>query len=105
MTSPGDIPRIPQRELRNDSGRVLREVRAGQSYVITVDGVPVADLVPHSRAARRTAVPRDDVLRAFAELLPSSGLRDESNEVVDDSIYDPYDRAYRRGEFAPKAPD
>jgi len=105
MTSPADTPQIPQRELRNDSARVLREVRAGQSYVITVGGVPVADLVPHSRTPRRTAVPRDQVLRAFAELLPSGGSPDDSSDAIDDSLYDPYDRAYRRGEFAPKATD
>lgn len=37
---------IPQRELRNDISRVLREVEAGERLRITVDGRPVADLVP-----------------------------------------------------------
>ncbi|MGV9668693.1 type II toxin-antitoxin system Phd/YefM family antitoxin [Nocardia niigatensis] len=48
MTSPAEFPEIPQRELRNDASRVLREVRAGRSYTITVDGTPVADLVPRT---------------------------------------------------------
>jgi len=37
---------IPQRELRNQSGSVLREAQAGQLFTITVDGRPVALLGP-----------------------------------------------------------
>lgn len=39
--------RIPQRELRNDNAKVMRRVAAGETFVITRDGVPVADLTPH----------------------------------------------------------
>ncbi|MEB3050493.1 type II toxin-antitoxin system prevent-host-death family antitoxin [Mycolicibacter sp. MYC123] len=98
-----DAPRIPQRELRNESSRVLREVRAGQSYVVTVDGQPVADLVPHARTPRRTAVPRDEVVRAFSALSPGGQPGDYRDDRIDDTIYDPYDRAYREGQFAPRA--
>lgn len=97
MTSTTGAPHIPQRQLRNDSSRVLREVRAGQSYVVTVGGQPVADLVPHAAAARRSAVPRDEVLRAFT----AGGHPTTGDDAIDDALYDPYDRAYRRGEFAP----
>ena len=51
---------IPQRELRNRVSRVLREVEAGVRMRITVDGRPVADLVP-VEGARRTFVSKDDV--------------------------------------------
>lgn len=37
---------IPQRELRNDVGRVLRRAEAGERIVVTVDGRPVAELGP-----------------------------------------------------------
>ncbi|MFT4166017.1 MAG: type II toxin-antitoxin system prevent-host-death family antitoxin [Microlunatus sp.] len=37
---------LAQRALRNQSGEVLRRVVAGESFVITNDGVPVARLVP-----------------------------------------------------------
>ncbi|MDO5661340.1 MAG: type II toxin-antitoxin system prevent-host-death family antitoxin [Brachybacterium sp.] len=37
---------LSQRELRNESGRVLRAVSAGQSFVLTNSGVPVARIVP-----------------------------------------------------------
>ena len=33
---------ISQRELRNDSGAILREVQAGQTIIVTRNGVPVA---------------------------------------------------------------
>jgi prevent-host-death family protein len=37
---------ISQRELRNNSGEVLRRVEAGESYIVTNHGRPVARLVP-----------------------------------------------------------
>lgn len=37
---------LSQRELRNESGRVLRAVSAGQSFVLTNSGVAVGRLVP-----------------------------------------------------------
>ena len=56
---------IPQHELRNKIGQVLREVEAGERLRITVDGRPVADIVPIDRP-RRTFVPRDEVLRVLS---------------------------------------
>ena len=37
---------ISQRELRNQSGDVLRRVAAGESFVVTNNGVPTALLTP-----------------------------------------------------------
>ena len=37
---------LSQRELRNESGRVLRAVSEGQSFVVTNRGIPVARIVP-----------------------------------------------------------
>jgi prevent-host-death family protein len=51
---------IPQRELRNRISQVLRQVEGGEHLRITVDGRPVADLVPVG-GARRTYVPRDEL--------------------------------------------
>jgi prevent-host-death family protein len=56
---------IPQRELRNRVSRVLRQVEGGERMRITVDGRPVADLVPIG-GVRRTFVPIDEVLRLLA---------------------------------------
>lgn len=51
---------ISQRELRNDSGAIMRRVEEGERFTVTRNGVPVADLVPHDRAEatrRRRFVP------------------------------------------------
>lgn len=38
---------IPQRDLRNHNAQIIERVRAGESFVVTRDGVPVADVTPH----------------------------------------------------------
>jgi prevent-host-death family protein len=38
---------ISQRELRNDSGAIMRRIEQGESFTVTRNGIPVADLVPH----------------------------------------------------------
>lgn len=40
---------VPQRELRNRSGEILRRAEAGEQLTITVDGRPVAQLGPVPR--------------------------------------------------------
>lgn len=53
---------ISQRELRNDSGRIMRELDAGRSFVVTRNAQPVGELRPlrRSRFARK-----EDLLEAF----------------------------------------
>ena len=43
---------IPQRELRNDVSAVLKRVEAGEEFVVTVSGRPVAELRPVGGAHR-----------------------------------------------------
>ena len=68
---------ITQRELRNDSGAILREVQAGRTIIVSRNGVPVAELSPISprRFVRREAIadgitrsPRIDACRFFADV-------------------------------------
>lgn len=40
---------ITQRELRNETPAIMREVEHGESFVLTRNGTPIADIVPHSR--------------------------------------------------------
>jgi prevent-host-death family protein len=42
----GSVKTISQRELRNDNADIVRGVEAGESYLVTRRGVPVARLVP-----------------------------------------------------------
>jgi prevent-host-death family protein len=40
---------ITQRELRNDSGEIMRRLDSGESFVVTRNGVPVGELAPLRR--------------------------------------------------------
>jgi prevent-host-death family protein len=63
---------ITQRELRNDSGEIMRALDRGESFVVTRNGVPVADLVPHRRPQ---FVDSADLVAAFAALPPLDAAR------------------------------
>jgi antitoxin (DNA-binding transcriptional repressor) of toxin-antitoxin stability system len=54
---------ITQRQLRNDSGRIMRDVDNGKSFIVTRNGVPVAELSP---LRQRVFVSSDAVRAAFA---------------------------------------
>jgi prevent-host-death family protein len=56
---------IAQRDLRNDNAKLMNEVVAGESFVVTRNGVPVAELLP-LRAHRQTVVSKAAVLQAIA---------------------------------------
>jgi prevent-host-death family protein len=45
--------KIAQRELRNDNARVIDAVAAGETFVVTRNGVPVAELRPIAQPRRR----------------------------------------------------
>jgi len=47
---------IAQRELRNDNAKIIAAVRGGASFLVTRNGVPVAELRPVS-AARQPFIP------------------------------------------------
>jgi prevent-host-death family protein len=54
---------ITQRELRNESGRIMRALDRGESFVVTRNGVPVGELIP---LRPRVFVSADAALAAFA---------------------------------------
>ena len=55
--------RITQRELRNESGRIMRAVDKGKAFIVTRNGVPVGELLP---VRQRLFVPVETALAAFA---------------------------------------
>lgn len=75
---------ITQRELRNQSGEIMRAVDRGESFIVTRNGVPVAELRPIQR--RRFI----DTKTAMEELkrLPKIDWRKMREEL--DAIVDPY---------------
>ncbi len=60
---------IPQKELRNNVGEVLRRAEAGEELTITVAGRPVAQLGP---VARRRWVSGSDLAEVFRTPPPQS---------------------------------
>jgi prevent-host-death family protein len=59
---------IAQRELRNENAKVIDEVVAGESFVVTRNGIPVAELRPLS-SPRRSVVPKSAIF-SFVESGP-----------------------------------
>jgi antitoxin (DNA-binding transcriptional repressor) of toxin-antitoxin stability system len=55
--------RITQRELRNESGRIMRALDKGKAFIVTRNGVPVGELIP---LRQRMFVPVEAALAAFA---------------------------------------
>jgi prevent-host-death family protein len=67
------MPTIPQKELRNNIGEVLRRAEAGEEFTITVAGRPVAALGP----ARRRQWVRGPALRKVWETPAPRTLADD----------------------------
>lgn len=51
---------IAQRDLRNNNAKVIEAVAAGETFVVTRNGEPVAELRP-LRVGRRTFISRAEV--------------------------------------------
>ena len=47
--NPAMAESITQRELRNDSGEIMRRLDEGESFIVTRNGVPVGELTPLRR--------------------------------------------------------
>ena len=73
---------ITQRELRNRSGKIMRALDGGKSFVVTRNGVPVGELRP---VARREFVPAAEVMAAFASAprIDAKRFRRDLDTVID----------------------
>lgn len=78
---------IPQRQLRNDSGEIMRRVEAGESFVITRNGKPVADLVPHAGNPRRRRHTGRELQEMARELPPIDVEQWRRDREADDLIF------------------
>lgn len=64
---------IPQRELRNNIGAILREAEAGATFTVTVRGRAVATLGP-AHAGRRVDVDRETLRGILATPLDGEAM-------------------------------
>lgn len=68
--------KIESYEVRTNLPEILRRVRAGESFTITLRGKPVADLVPSRAASRqKTAAAIENILRIRETVVPISDDR------------------------------
>ena len=79
---------VSVRELRNHTGDVVAAVRAGERVSLTVNRLPVADIVPHA-ASRSPWVPSRSLRVILDEAGADAGLLSDleavRGELVDDA--------------------
>jgi prevent-host-death family protein len=76
---------ISQRELRNDSGAILRAVESGEDFVVTRNGTALAELRP---LRRRRFVARAELLAAARQLAPmdAAAFRSDVDDILDQRL-------------------
>ncbi|HUB36788.1 MAG TPA: type II toxin-antitoxin system prevent-host-death family antitoxin [Solirubrobacteraceae bacterium] len=84
---------ITQRQLRNQSGEIMRELDRGESFLVTRNGAPVGELRP---IRRRRFVPAEVAIAAFSGVghIDYERFRADVDRYVDQ---DPTPRAWDRG--------
>jgi prevent-host-death family protein len=78
---------VASRDLRNHTAEVLRQVSEGGHVTVTVNGTPVAEIIP-VRAMRRPSMTKADLILLLARHQADPGLRDDlaalAGETTDD---------------------
>ncbi len=77
---------ISQRELRNNSGDIMRGLDEGETYIVTRNGQPVGELTP---LRRRRFVAVEAATNAFqgAPSVDAAEFRDDLNAIADQDIH------------------
>jgi antitoxin (DNA-binding transcriptional repressor) of toxin-antitoxin stability system len=91
MTLPGErATDVSVRQFVADSGAVTRGLRQGRAYTLTLNGEPLARMVP---IRRRRAVPKEEVLAIFttAPVIDAGELRADLEGAVSEDLRDPYE--------------
>jgi prevent-host-death family protein len=78
---------IPQRELRNENAKVIDAVRAGETFVVTRNGEPVAELRP-VQSGRRTFITRDELagMAGAAVRIDHRRFRQDLDRAIDQGL-------------------
>ncbi len=86
---------ISQRELRNNSGDVMRRLDEGEAFIVTRNGVPVGELLPLRRrrfVKRRSTAPRVSTIDGCVRTLTVTSTRrfhdvaDTDSGLLDTSV-------------------
>jgi antitoxin (DNA-binding transcriptional repressor) of toxin-antitoxin stability system len=91
MTQPRSHPTdVSVRQFVADSGSVTRGLRQGWAYTLTLNGEPLARMIP---IRRRQAVPKEEVLAMFATapVIDADELRSDLDAMVTQDLRDPYE--------------
>lgn len=75
---------IGVRDLRNRTARVIDAVRAGERVVLTVNGEPAADIVPHAQRVRWLAGAQ--LREQLRERAADPSLRGELDELAGQTL-------------------
>ncbi len=75
---------IGVRELRNRTASVIESVKAGERVVLTVNGEPIADIVPHDRRSRWLG--GDEFRRRLEKSSADPALAAELDELAGETI-------------------
>jgi antitoxin (DNA-binding transcriptional repressor) of toxin-antitoxin stability system len=81
---------VSVRQFVADSGSVTRGLRQGRTYTLTLNGEPLAKMIP---IRRRRAVPKEEVLAIFATapVIDVAELRADLDEAVGQELRDPFE--------------
>ena len=73
---------ITQRELRNESGEIMRGLDRGESFIVTRNGIPVGELIP---LHRRRFVSSQAAAALFSEAprVDAGRLRRDLDRILD----------------------
>lgn len=97
---PDDFHQISQRDLRNRSAEIMDGLERGERYAVTRNGYHIGDLVPIRRKRRFVSRAEFAAVSRGMPRMDDRKYREDMDQYVNDDLYDPYDRAYARGEFA-----
>ncbi|WP_158299818.1 type II toxin-antitoxin system Phd/YefM family antitoxin [Glycomyces paridis] len=83
---------ITQRELRNDSARILKAAEQGEEFTVTRNGTPIARVVPLDGPDRRyiTKEQMDRGLEGMPQI-DYQQMRADLEEFIDMDFKDPYE--------------
>jgi prevent-host-death family protein len=76
---------ITQRELRNESGQIMRRLDQGETFIVTRNGAPVGELTPRRR---HRFVAADTVVAMFrnAPTVGAKRFRKDLDAIADQDV-------------------